>query len=61
MVLYGILYYYYFRKNYVSDRPVGNVGISLFHKESVDKELTLDEALYMLSTYNFGWIGYTMT
>ena len=31
-------------------------GISLFRK---GKELKLDEALYMLSTYNFGRIGYT--
>ena len=31
----------------------------LFHKESVDKEISLDDGLYMLSQYKLGRTSYT--
>ena len=31
----------------------------LFHKESVDKEISLDDGLYMLSQYKLGHTSYT--
>ena len=47
------------KENYVKDRAVAAVGMLLFHKESFDKELSLDEGLYMLSQYKLGRTGYT--
>ena len=47
------------RENYVHDRPVADIGMKLFQQEPVAKELSLDEALYMLSAYKLGRSGYT--
>ena len=33
--------------------------MQLFHKESVDKEISLDDGLYMLSQYKLGRTSYT--
>ena len=42
------------RVNYTLDKAVAEVGKKLVDQESVDREGTLDEALYMLSTYGLG-------
>ena len=47
------------RENYAHDRPVADIGMKLFQQEPVAKELSLDEALYMLSAYKLGRSGYT--
>ena len=44
---------------YIKDRPLAAVGMQLFHKESVDKEISLDDGLYMLSQYKLGPTSYT--
>ena len=46
------------RENYVHDRPVAHVGMKLLQQEPVAEELSLDEALYMLSAYKLGRSGY---
>ena len=45
-----LLGYMLHRENYVHDRPVASVGLKLFQKEKV----SLDEALFMLSSYKLG-------
>ena len=47
------------RDNYIHDRAVASVGLKLFHKEMVSREISLDEALFMLSTYKLGRTVYT--
>eukprot|EP00731_Ephydatia_muelleri_P012099 Em0006g993a len=54
-----LLGYLLHRENYVHDRPVADIGMKLFQQEPVAKELSLDEALYMLSAYKLGCSGYT--
>lgn len=54
-----LLGYLLHKENYVKDRPLAAVGMQLFHKESVDKEISLDEGLYMLSQYKLGRTSYT--
>ena len=49
-----LLGYLIHKENYVKDRPLAAVGVQLFHKESVDKEISLDDGLYMLSQYTLG-------
>lgn len=39
------------RENYIHDRAVAAVGLKLFHKETVTRERSLDEGLFMLSNY----------
>ena len=39
------------RISIIHDRPVADIGMKLFQQEPVAKELSLDEALYMLSAY----------
>ena len=56
--LLGYLHVIY-RVNYTDDKAVAEVGKKLFDQESVDREVTLDEALYMLSTYRLGQSAYT--
>ena len=51
--------YLLYRVNYTHDKAVVKVGKKLFDQESVDREVTLDEALYMLSTYRLGRSAYT--
>ena len=51
--------YLLYRVNYTHDKAVAEVGKKLFDQESVDREVTLDEALYMLSTYRLGRSAYT--
>ena len=53
-----ILGYLLYRENYTDDKAVAEVG-KLFDQESVDREVTLDQALYMLSTYRLGRSAYT--
>ena len=47
------------RKNYVHDRAVAAVGLKLFHKETITREMSLDEGLFMLSSYKLGRTGYS--
>ena len=54
-----LLGYLLHKENYVKDRPLAAVGMQLFHKESVDKEISLDDGLYMLSQYKLGRTSYT--
>ena len=54
-----LLGYMLHRENYIHDRAVVSVGLKLFCKEMVSREIRLDEALFMLSTYKLGWTGYT--
>ena len=54
-----LLGYLLYRVNYTHDKAVAEVGKKLFDQESVDREVTLDEALYMLSTYRLGRSAYT--
>ena len=42
------------RENYIHDRAVAEVGLKLFRKEMVSREISLDEALFILSTYKLG-------
>ena len=49
-----LLGYLLYRVNYTHDKSVAEVGKKLFDQESVDREVTLDETLYMLSTYRLG-------
>ena len=37
------------RENYIHDRAVAAVGLKLFRKEMVRREISLDEGLFMLS------------
>ena len=41
---------------YETNRPV---ALKLFHKETLSSEASLDEALFMLSSYKFDHTGYT--
>ena len=50
ITFYQLLGYLLYRVNYTDDKAVAEVGKKLFDQESVDREVTLDEALYMLST-----------
>ena len=43
----------------MKDRPLAAVGMQLFYKESADKEISLDDGLYMLSQYKLGRTSYT--
>ena len=54
-----LLGYLLYRVNYTHDKAVAEVGKKLFDQESVDREVTLDEALHMLSTYRLGRSAYT--
>ena len=54
-----LLGYLLHKENYVKDRPLAAVGMQLFHKEFVDKEISLDDGLYMLSQYKLGRTSYT--
>ena len=47
------------RENYVHNRVIAGIGMKLFHEQLVSKELSIDEALHILSTYKLGRIGYT--
>ena len=47
------------RENYIHDRAVAAVGLKLFRKEMVSREISLDEALFILSIYKLGQTGYT--
>lgn len=46
-------------ESYIPDRPVASLGLKLFHKEMVSTVISLDEALFMLSSYKLGWTGNT--
>ena len=59
ITLYKLLGYLLYRVNYTHNKTVAEVGKKLFDQESVDREVTLDEALYMLSTYRLGRSAYT--
>ena len=52
-----LLGYLVYSVNYTHDKAVAEVGKKLFDQESVDREVTLDEAL--LSTYRLGRPAYT--
>ena len=54
-----LLGYMLHRENYIHDRAVAAVGLKLFRKEMVSREISLDEALFILSTYKLGRTGYT--
>ena len=54
-----LLGYMLHRENYIHDRAGASVGLQLFRKEMVSREISLDEALFMLSTYKLGRTGYT--
>ena len=54
-----LLGYMLHRENYIHDRAVAEVGLKLFRKEMVSREISLDEALFILSTYKLGQTGYT--
>ena len=47
-----LLGYMLHRENYIHDRAVAEVGLKLFRK--VSREISLDEALFFLSTYKLG-------
>eukprot|EP00731_Ephydatia_muelleri_P028943 Em0020g587a len=47
------------RENYIHDRAVAAIGLKLFHKETITREISLDEGLFMLSTYKLGRTGYS--
>ena len=47
------------RENYIHDRAVASVDLKLLRKEMVSREISLDEALFILSTYKLGRTGYT--
>ena len=47
------------RENYIHDRAVAAIGLKLFHKETITSEISLDEGLFMLSTYKLGRTGYS--
>ena len=54
--LLGFLFH---RENYIHDRAVAVVGLKLFHKETITREISLDEGLFMLSSYKLGCTGYS--
>ena len=54
--LLGFLFH---RENYIHDRAVAVVGLKLFHKETITREISLDEGLFMLSSYKLGYTGYS--
>ena len=39
------------REYYIHDRAVASLGLKLFRKEMVSRDISLDEALFMLSSY----------
>ena len=47
------------RENYVHNCVIAGIGMRLFHEQSVSNELSVDEALHMLSTYKLDRMGYT--
>ncbi|XP_038073986.1 uncharacterized protein LOC119742038 [Patiria miniata] len=47
------------KENYISNRKTADVGLKLFNKSLVDKEMSVDKGLYILSSYNIGRTGYT--
>eukprot|EP00731_Ephydatia_muelleri_P014210 Em0007g1520a len=59
ITLYQLLGYLLYRVNYTHDKTVAEVGKKLFDQESVGREVTLDEALYVLSTYRLSRSAYT--
>ena len=47
------------RENYIHDRAVAAIGLKLFHKETITREISLDVGLFMLLTYKLGRTGYS--
>ena len=47
--------YLLYRVNYTHDKAVAEVGKKLFDQESVDREVTLDEALHNICCQLIGW------
>ena len=54
-----LLGYMLHKENYIHDRAVAAVGLKLFRKEMVSREISLDEVLFILSTDKLGQTGYT--